>query len=362
MTLKLAMMSGDGIGPEITTATQVVLDAADRRFGLGIHWTNIEIGFDALKNAGTTFPDSALESARSCDGIVLGPVSHNTYPPRAEGGLNPSGELRKRLDLFANMRPARSRAGIAPRTGVPLDLVVVRENTEGFYADRNMFQGAGEMMPTADIAMAFRKITRKASMNIARAAFAEAEARRVAGTGQGKLTAVHKVNVMRVSDGLFLECVRLVAKDYPQIAYDERLVDAMCAHLVRNPAEFDVICTTNMFGDILSDLASEIAGSLGLAASLNAGRDFAMAQAQHGSAPDIAGQDMANPSSLIGSAAMLLDWLGARRDDAGLRAAGKAVDDALESVLLQPDKRTGDLGGASGTRDFAEAVAASVTA
>ena len=109
----------------------MVLDAADRKFGLGIHWTNIEIGFEALKNAGTTFPDSALESARSCDGIVLGPVSHNTYPPRAEGGLNPSGELRKRLDLFANIRPARSRAGIAPRTGVPLDLVVVRENTEG---------------------------------------------------------------------------------------------------------------------------------------------------------------------------------------------------------------------------------------
>lgn len=362
MSLKLALLAGDGIGPEITASTKIVLDAADRAFGLGISWLDVVIGFDALKASGSTFPDSAYNAVRGCDGLILGPVSHNAYPPRAEGGLNPSGELRKRLDLFANIRPARSRAGIAPRTGVPLDLVVVRENTEGFYADRNMFQGAGEVMPTEDVALAFRKITRAASLNIARAAFAEAEARRKAGVGPGKVTAVHKANVMRVSDGLFLDCVRSVAKDYPQIAYDERLVDAMCAHLVRNPAEFDVICTTNMFGDILSDLASEIAGSLGLAASLNAGADNAMAQAQHGSAPDIAGQDKANPSSLIASAAMLLDWLGAKRGDEALRAAGKAVDAALETVLLQPEKRTPDLGGGYGTRAFGEAVAAAVKA
>ena len=362
MTLKLTMMAGDGIGPEISAATRTVLDAADTVFGLGISWVEIAVGFDALKASGNTFPDSALDAARASDGIILGPVSHNAYPPRAEGGLNPSGELRKRLDLFANIRPARSRAGIAPRTGVPLNLVVVRENTEGFYADRNMFQGTGEVMPTEDVAIAFRKITRRASLNIARAAFAEAEARKLAGIGPGKVTAVHKANVMRVSDGLFLECVRSVAQEHPQISYDERLVDAMCAHLVRNPAEFDVICTTNMFGDILSDLVSEIAGSLGLAASLNAGTDYAMAQAQHGSAPDIAGQDQANPSSLIGSAAMLLDWLGARHNDTGLRAAGKAVDAALETVLLQPEKRTGDLGGSYGTHAFAQAVAAAVKA
>ena len=362
MTLKLALLPGDGIGPEIAASTKTVLDAADKVFGLGLTWQEVAIGFEALKTCGSTFPDSALDTVRGCDGLVLGPVSHNTYPPRSEGGLNPSGELRKRLDLFANIRPARSRAGIAPRTGVPIDLVVVRENTEGFYADRNMFQGSGEVMPTEDVALAFRKITRRASLNIAHAAFAEAEARRMAGTGPGKVTAVHKANVMRFSDGLFLDCVRSVAKEHPQIAYDERLVDAMCAHLVRNPAEFDVICTTNMFGDILSDLASEIAGSLGLAASLNAGADYAMAQAQHGSAPDIAGQDKANPSSLIGSAAMLLDWLGAKRGDATLRAAGKAVDGALETVLMQPERRTGDLGGKSGTRAFAAAVAAAVKA
>lgn len=360
MTLKLAILPGDGIGPEIASSTRIVLDAADRAFDLGLSWLEVPIGFEALETSGSTFPASALEAVRGCNGLILGPVSHNTYPPRDEGGLNPSGELRKRLDLFANIRPARSRAGIAPRTGVPIDLVVVRENTEGFYADRNMFSGSGEVMPTEDVALAFRKITRKASLNIANAAFAEAEARRKAGTGAGKVTAVHKANVMRVSDGLFLDCVRSVAKDHPQIAYDERLVDAMCAHLVRNPAEFDVICTTNMFGDILSDLASEIAGSLGLAASLNAGADYAMAQAQHGSAPDIAGQNKANPSSLIGSAAMLLDWLGVKRGDAALRAAGKAVDDALETVLLQPEKRTADLGGKSGTRAFGEAVAMAI--
>lgn len=360
MTVKLALLAGDGIGPEIATATRKVLDAADREFKLGLIWQEVDIGFAALKASGSTFPASAFEAVRGCDGIVLGPVSHNTYPPREEGGLNPSGELRKRLDLFANIRPARSRAGIPPRCSVPIDLVVVRENTEGFYADRNMFSGSGEVMPTEDTALAFRKITRRACVNIAQAAFDQAEARRRAGTGPGKVTAVHKANVMRVSDGLFLECVRSVAKAHPSISYDERLVDAMCAHLVRNPAEFDVICTTNMFGDILSDLASEIAGSLGLAASLNAGADHAMAQAQHGSAPDIAGKDQANPSSLIGSAAMLLDWLGGERQEAALHNAAKAIEDALETVLSQPQNRTRDLGGSLGTQAFGEAVAAEV--
>ncbi len=283
-------------------------------------------------------------------------MSHNAYPPRAEGGLNPSGELRKRLDLFANIRPARSRAGIPPRAGVPLDLVIVRENTEGFYADRNLHTGPGEIMVTADVSLAFRRITRHASMRIAREAFALAETR-------GKhVTAVHKANVMRISDGLFLECCRTVAAEHPEVRYDEELVDAMCAHLVRAPDRFDVIVTTNMFGDILSDLASELAGSLGLAASLNAGETAAMAQAQHGSAPDIAGKDVANPASLIGSAAMLLAWMGQREGDAALLDAARAIDASLEAALSTPALRTRDLGGATGTRAFAEAVASGVTA
>ena len=307
--VRIVVMEGDGIGPEITAATLAVLREADRAFGLGLSFTSSVVGFAALQTSGTTFPEAAEAAARSADGVILGPVSHNDYPPFAQGGLNPSGELRKRLDLYANIRPARSRGGFPPRCGSPVDLVVARENTEGFYADRNMFQGSGEFMPTPDVALAVRKISRAGSTRIAEAAFALAMRRR------RKVTAVHKANVLRVSDGLFLDCARAVAARYPQVAYEEKIIDAMAALLVRDAGAFDVIVTTNMFGDILSDLASEIAGSLGLAASLNAGADHAVAQAQHGSAPDIAGQDLANPASLIGSAAMLLAWLGERRGD-----------------------------------------------
>ncbi len=344
-------MEGDGIGPEISAATLAVLRAADRRFGLQLSFTTAAVGFPALRECGTTFPQAAYEAARDADGVILGPVSHNDYPPVAEGGLNPSGELRKRLDLFANIRPARTRGGFPPRCGVPLDLVIVRENTEGFYADRSMFLGPGEFMPTPDIALAIRKITRAGSTRIAEAAFALAMRR-----GR-KVTAVHKANVLRVSEGLFLDCARSVAARFPAVSYDEKIIDAMTALLVRDASVFDVIVTTNMFGDILSDLASEIAGSLGLAASLNAGTDHAVAQAQHGSAPDLAGKDIANPASLIGSAAMLLAWLGERRHDEALSRAAAAIEAALESAIATSAFRTADLGGSLGTRAFGERIA-----
>ena len=333
-----------------------MLEAAARAFDLSLRITHADIGFAALRASGTTFPDTAFEQARRAAGVILGPVSHNEYPPVAKGGLNPSGELRKRLDLFANIRPARSRDGFPPRCGRPVDLVIVRENTEGFYADRSMFVGPGEFMPTPDIALAVRKITRAGSTRIAEAAFRLARQRR------RKVTAVHKGNVLRVSDGLFLECVRAVAREFPDVAYEERLIDAMAALLVRDASAFDVIVTTNMFGDILSDEASEIAGSLGLAPSLNAGSDHAVAQAQHGSAPDIAGLDRANPSSLIGSAAMLLAWLGERRGDAVLHKAAAAIETALDRVIAMPEGRTADLGGPLGTKAFAARVAAAVEA
>src|SRR5262245_18858209 len=345
-------MEGDGIGPEISGATLDVLRAADRRFGLGLRFTWATIGFPALRQNGTTFPAAALDAAKAADGVILGPVSHNDYPPVAEGGLNPSGELRKRLDLYANIRPARTRGGFPARCGVPVDLVIVRENTEGFYADRSMHVGPGEFMPTPDLALSMRKITRSGSTRIAQSAFELAMGRR------RKVTAVHKANVLRVSEGLFLECVRGVAGRYPKVAYEERIIDAMAALLVRDASQFDVVVTTNMFGDILSDEASEIAGSLGLAESINSGTAHAMAQAQHGSAPDIAGQDKANPSSLIGSAAMLLAWLGERRGDAKLPKAAALIEQALDAAIADPKTRTADLGGTCGTRAFGEAVAA----
>src|SRR5207302_4924435 len=245
----LIVMEGDGIGPEISAATLEVLRAADRVFGLGLSFNSASIGLCALDREGTTFPAAALAAAQSADGVILGPVSHNDYPSAAEGGLNPSGELRKRLDLFANIRPARTRGGFPPRCDSPVDLVIVRENTEGFYADRSMFLGSGEFMPTPDLALAVRKVTRASSTRIAEAAFDLAMRRR------RKLTAVHKANVLRVSDGLFLECVRAVAARFPAVAYEERIIDAMAALLVRDASAFDVIVTTNMFGDILSDQA-----------------------------------------------------------------------------------------------------------
>ena len=349
--VSIVVMEGDGIGPEITAAALEVLRAAERIFGLGLAFIPVSIGLASLRAQGTTLPDAAVAAAKAADGVILGPVSHNDYPPAAQGGLNPSGELRKRLDLFANIRPARSRGGFPPRCGSPVDLVIVRENTEGFYADRSMFLGSGEFMPTPDLALSVRKITRAGSTRIAEAAFALATQRR------GKVTAVHKANVLRVSDGLFLECVRAVASRFPAAAYEERIIDAMAALLVRDASAFDVVVTTNMFGDILSDLASEISGSLGLAASLNAGTEHAMAQAQHGSAPDIAGQDRANPASLVGSAAMLLAWLGERRSAERFARAAAAIEGALDRAIAAPQWRTHDLGGPLGTAAFGARVA-----
>ena len=353
--IRLLVLEGDGIGPEITAATLEALSAANSALSLQLAFERAEIGLASLRTNGTTLTDAVVAAAKAADGIIVGPVSHNAYPPIDKGGLNPSGELRKRLDLYANIRPSRSRASFPPRCGRPVDLVIVRENTEGFYADRSMFWGYGEIMPTPDLAISLRKITREGSTRIAEHAFALAMHRR------RMVTAVHKANVLRVSDGLYLDCVRAVAKRFPDVIYEEQLVDSMAALLVRDASLFDVIVTTNMFGDILSDEASEIAGSLGLAASINAGTDHALAQAQHGSAPDIAGKDVANPASLIGSAAMLLGWLGERRKDERLSRAAEVIDKAVDAVIAIPEWRTADLGGPLGTKAFGARVAAAVT-
>ena len=346
----LLILDGDGISPEITDSTVSVLQAVQCRLDLPLRLERAEVGLRPLAAQGTTFPAGLLDRARAADGIILGPVSHNDYPPASDGGINPSGHLRKHLDLFANIRPAKSHPDFPPRCGVPVDLVIVRENTEGFYADRTMFAGTGEFMPTEDVAIAMRKVTRQGSLRIAEAGF------RIARQRGGRLTVVHKANVLRITDGLFLSCTREVARAYPEIEVEEVLVDAMAALLVRDASAFDTIVTTNMFGDILSDQATEIAGSIGLAASLNAGTDHAMAQAQHGSAPGIAGQDRANPSSLIGSTAMLLRWLGERRGDARLASAAALIETALASVIAVPGWRTADMGGPAGTRAFTRHV------
>src|SRR5262245_31660298 len=351
--MKILVLPGDGIGPEITQATLAVLDRANAKFKLGLEWEKRDIGLSTLKARGSTLPDDVMGAARNAPGIILGPVDHLQYPSREKGGINPSGELRVKLDLFANIRPARSRMGVG-LTGKPVDLVIFRECTEGFYADRNMFEGRGEFMPTPDLALSVRKVTARQCERISRVAFDWARKRRK------KVTAVHKANVLHISDGLFLREVRKVAKEYPDVELDEKIVDAMAALLVRDPSRFDCIVTGNMFGDILSDEASEISGSLGLAGSTMAGDDACCAQAQHGSAPDIQNQDKANPTSLILSAAMLLEWLAARHRRPEFEQAARAIEEAIDSALQSPDTRTPDLKGKLGTQAFGKHIAGSI--
>lgn len=257
------------------------------------------------------------------------------------------------FELYANIRPCRSRADLSILRK-PMDLVIVRENTEGFYADRNMHAGPGEFMPDADTALAIRKITARGANRVARVAFALARERR------RSVHAVHKANVLKLTDGLFLREVRKVAEEFPDVTLSETIVDAAAALLIRTPDMFDVIVTTNMFGDILSDEASELTGSLGLGGSINAGEDICVAQAQHGSAPDIAGQGIANPTSLILSAAMLLDWLARRHERTDLADAARRIEAAVEAALADPASRTRDIGGTLGTQDFTRAVCAAL--
>lgn len=344
--MRLLVIPGDGIGPEITAATLDVLSAADRRFGLGLAPSHAEAGAASLAAHGTTLRPEVLEAARAADGVLLGPMSTFDYTEHE----NPSRAFRKGLDLFANIRPARSFPGVKAPLGA-FDLVVVRENTEGFYADRNMEAGEAEMLVTPDVVVSLRRITRRACERIARAAFALAETR-----GR-RVAAVHKANVLKRGDGMFLDACRMAAREHPGVALEEIIVDAMAAHLVRSPSRFDVIVTTNMFGDILSDLTAELSGSIGLGGSLNAGEAHAMAQAAHGSAPDIAGRDLANPVSLVLSAAMLLRWHGQRGAPPAFGAAAAAIEAAVTEAIAAGEG-TRDIAGRNGTRAAGHAIAA----
>ncbi len=224
----------------------------------------MDIGLKSLAEQGTTLPDAVMAAIPEADGVILGPVSHYDYP---KGMPNPSAALRTGFALYANIRPCRSRAGLSILRK-PMDLVIVRENTEGFYADRSMFMGPGEFMPDENSAFSIRKITALACARVARSAFSLAMGR------SRRVTAVHKANVLKLTDGLFLREVRKVAADFPEVTLDEVIVDAAAALLVRSPERFDVIVTTNMFGDILSDEASELSGSLGLGGSINRRRRY----------------------------------------------------------------------------------------
>jgi 3-isopropylmalate dehydrogenase len=351
--MRILVLPGDGIGPEIVGASMNVLNAANDAFGLGLTFDYDDVGFTSLEKYGTTLREELLERAKTYDGIILGTQSHMDYPPVEKGGRNVSAGFRIGLDLYANVRPARSRSFLGK--GSPnMDLVIMREATEGFYPDRNMTVGWAELMPSPDMAISIRKITAHCSERIARRAFELAMKRRK------KVTAIHKVNSFKLTDGLFLDQVRKVAKEFPEVQLDDVLVDAMTAHLVRNPSRFDVIVATNFYGDILSDLASELSGSIGLAGSMMASDTLCCAQAQHGSAPDIQGQDKANPTSMILSVAMLVQWMGEYHKSDVLWKAGTAMEAAVDRVLANPETRTADLGGSLGCQAFGACVAEAV--
>ncbi|WP_137726113.1 isocitrate/isopropylmalate dehydrogenase family protein [Prescottella subtropica] len=350
---RIGLLRGDGIGHEIVPAARDVVDAAIGAVGApAVDWVPLPIGFDAIAEHGTPAPESTLVALADLDAWVLGPHDSAAYPEPFCSQLTPGGTIRKRFDLYANIRPARALPGV--RAVSPhMDLVIVRENTEGFYADRNMFAGVGEFMPTPDIAMAVGVVTRPACERIAHTAFGLALHRR------RRVTIVHKANVLSATTGLFRDVCRDIGRQYPDVTLDDEHVDAMAAHLVRRGDEYDVIVTENMFGDILSDLAGELSGSLGTAASLNASATKAMAQAAHGAAPDIAGRNRANPTALILSAAMLLDRLAVTRGDRLLADAAGRIHSGVERTI-EAGVATADLGGLASTQAFTETVVARV--
>jgi isocitrate dehydrogenase (NAD+) len=328
----VTLIPGDGIGPEVMAAAVRVLSAT----GIDFEWETEPAGLSAIGEHGTPLPARTLESVRRNKVAFKGP----TETPIAGGHRSVNVELRKKLDLYANLRPVETLPGVKSRyDGV--DLVVVRENTEDLYSGL-------EHVVVPGVVESIKIITERASTRIALFAFdyARTHARK-------RVSAVHKANIMKLSDGLFLDCCRTVARQYPEITYDEIIVDNCCMQLVLDPTRFDMLLLENLYGDIVSDLCAGFIGGLGLAPGANIGEHGALFEAVHGSAPDIAGKNLANPMAVILSSALMLDHLGEH-------AAADRVRHGVHAVLREGQKLTRDLGGSAGTTEIAEAIAAKV--
>jgi isocitrate dehydrogenase (NAD+) len=330
---RITLIPGDGIGPEVTDAVLRILDAS----GVAIEWDRHEAGLTAVERSGETLPEPLLASIRTNKVALKGPVT----TPVGEGFTSVNVGLRKRLDLYANLRPVQTVPGVRSRFE-RVNLVIVRENTEDLYAGL-------EHVVVPGVVESLKIITTRASSRIAEFAFAHARE-----GGRRKVTAVHKANIMKLGDGLFLEAVRTVAKQYPDIAYEEKIVDAACMHLVMRPEQFDVLVMPNLYGDIVSDLCAGLVGGLGLVPGANIGLDAAVFEAVHGTAPDIAGRDIANPTALLLSALLMLRHIGEH-------TAADRIRTALFSVLEEGRVRTPDLGGTASTTGFANAVIAALS-
>ncbi|HVJ34309.1 MAG TPA: isocitrate/isopropylmalate dehydrogenase family protein [Terriglobia bacterium] len=350
--MSIGVLNGDDIGHEIVPETIGVMKTAAELTGLEIGWHHLPIGRKALDEFGTTMPEDTLPRLEALDGWVLGPIGHQAYP-KVPQAINPHPILRKHFDLHANIRPARSYPTL-PSVHQNVDLVIVRENNEGFQPDRNVVAGSGEFRPSNDMTISVRVITRQGSSKVARAAFELARSRRK------KLTAVHKDTVFKLGCGMFAEECRKLAAEFPDVAYQESMVDTFAMRLVMRPQDYDVVVTTNMFGDILSDEAAGLVGGLGLAPGLCVGPRWAMAQATHGSAPDIAGRGIANPYAMIMSGQMLLAWLGRSKREAKAEKAAELISAAVDAVIAAKSDLTPDLGGTGTTQDMGRAICAAM--
>jgi len=328
MTHTITLIPGDGIGPEVTEAVVRILTAS----GVSIDWDRHEAGVLAVERGGVPLPLELLDSIRRNRVALKGPVT----TPIGTGFTSVNVGLRKALDLFANLRPVWNLPGIDSRFQ-GIDMVIVRENTEDLYAGLEH-----EVVP--GVVESLKIITEKASTRIGRFAFEYARRH-----GRKKVTSIHKANIMKLSDGLFIGSVRAVAREYPDIGYDEKIVDAACMHLVMKPEQFDVLVMPNLYGDIVSDLCAGLVGGLGVVGAANLGVDVGVFEAVHGSAPDIAGKNFANPTALLLSAVLMLRHIG---ED----AAASRIMSALDTVLESGSARTRDLGGTTSTFEFADAV------
>ena len=329
---RVTLIPGDGVGPELAEATIRVLEAG----GVGLEWERVEAGGAVIDRYGTPLPESVVESIRTNRVALKGPLT----TPIGSGFRSVNVALRKALDLYASLRPARSMIGV-PAKWLDVDLVIVRENTEDLYAGI-------EHMVGDDAAEATKIITRSASERIARFAFEYAVAH-----GRRKVTAVHKANIMKLTDGLFLESCRHVAEGYPGIEFDERIVDNLCMQLVQKPQAYDVLVLPNLYGDIVSDLAAGLVGGLGVAPGANIGADAAVFEPVHGSVPKYAGLDRANPTAMILSGVLMLRHLGETE-------AADRVEAAVREVIAAGRAVTPDLGGTVGTQAMADAIAGAV--
>jgi isocitrate dehydrogenase (NAD+) len=335
-THKITLIPGDGIGPEVSAAMVEIVEAAGAQTGCTFDWHSFNAGADAFARSGELIPKALFASIEQNRVAIKGP----TATPIGGGFSSINVTLRKKYDLYASFRPVKSLPGI--KTHYPnIDMVIFRENTEDLYSGLEITVFPG-------VVQAFKIITEKGSTRIAKAAFEFARKH-----GRKKIHAIHKANIMKLSDGLFLKCCQAVAAEYPEITYAEHIVDNTCMQLVMNPWQYDIILTENLYGDILSDLCSGLVGGLGLVPGANLGAECAIFEAVHGSAPDIAGQDKANPTALIQSAVLMLHHLGEA-------ATAEKVQAALEKVYAEGKTLTRDVGGTSGTRAFADAVIAAL--